>query len=221
MCGRYVRQGTPEELAQRFQTQPTQATFNPSFNVAPTMVVPVIVARDDERYIEAMRWGILPKWRRDGAAPPPLINARSETVAEKPTFRKLLEGHRCLVPASGFYEWERTASGKIPHYFSVSDQPLIAYAGLYEDPKSEDDAGGTYTILTTAANELIAPFHDRMPVILQPGDEEVWLDEGIIEPAALESLYTPFPSDLMAEWTVSRRVNNARIDEPDLIRPAS
>lgn len=225
MCGRYVLAGGTTQIAARFGAQPAhpgQTSLPVSFNVAPTRTMPVIVAHeDDDRLVALMRWGIVPRWRRDGTAPPPLINARAETVAEKPSFRKLLRTRRCLVPASGFFEWEKRASGKVPHYFSVPDLPLIAYAGLYDEPAEDDgETVGAYTILTTAANDIVAPFHDRMPVILRPEDEDLWLDPDIDEPAALEPLYAPFPPHRMREWAVSPRVNNARVDGPDVLERA-
>ena len=219
MCGRYVIASGPQELSERFGAHLVLPGFGPSFNVAPTRVMPVVVEdQEGERQFQAMRWGIQPRWRKEGAAtPPPLINARAETVAEKPTFGKLLRGRRCLVPATGFYEWERSVTGKVPHFFSVPDLPILAYAGLYDEPADGDAASGAFTILTTRANDLVAPFHDRMPVILRPEAEEVWLDPDLHEPAALEALYDPFPQAEMAEWSVGTQVNDARIDSPSLI----
>ncbi len=221
MCGRYVLATTPGDIAQRFAATVGSASIPVSHNVAPTRIMPVILHGDsDDRSLEFFRWGIVPKWGRGGTTAPPLINARSETVAEKATFRKLVRAQRCLVPASGFFEWEKRASGKVPHFFSVQDEPLIAYAGLFSEPSPGDaDDRPSFTILTTAANELVRPFHDRMPVIVRQSDEDLWLDPDLDEPAALESLYTPFPADLMAQWAVSTQVNNARIDSPDLIQP--
>ena len=221
MCGRYVLATTPQAIAQRFAATVPSGQIHVSHNVAPTRVMPVVTQRgDDERMVEFFRWGIVPKWGKGGATPPPLINARSETVAEKVTFRKLLRNNRCLVPASGFYEWEKRGGAKIPHFFSVRDEPLIAYAGIFDTPAS-DDAGElpSFTILTTAANDLVRPFHDRMPVIVRLDDFEHWLDPNVEEPDLLEPLYTPYPADPMDQWAVSKDVNNARIDTPDLIRP--
>jgi putative SOS response-associated peptidase YedK len=222
MCGRYVLASSPEDIAARFSASTGSVDFPVSHNVAPTKTMPVITLRDgDERTAELFRWGIVPTWSRDGATPPPLINARSETVAEKATFRKLLRTQRCLVPANGFYEWERRGSAKVPHFFSVPDEPLIAYAGLYRTPSEKDgDDRPSFTILTTSANELVSRFHDRMPVIVRPEDEDLWLDPDIEQPEALESIYAPFPAGKMAEWTVSTRVNNAAVDSPALIERA-
>jgi putative SOS response-associated peptidase YedK len=222
MCGRYVLATTPEDIAARFSAATGSVDIPVSHNVAPTKTMPVITLRDgDERTTELFRWGIVPTWGRNGTTPSPLINARSETVAEKSTFRKLLRTQRCLVPANGFYEWERRGSTKVPHFFSVTDEPLIAYAGLYRTPSEKDtDDRPTFTILTTAANELVGQFHDRMPVILRPEDEDLWLDPEVEEPEALEALYAAFPAKKMSEWTVSTRVNNASVDSPELIERA-
>jgi putative SOS response-associated peptidase YedK len=213
---------TPEDIAARFSASTGSVDVPVSHNVAPTKAMPVITLRDgDERTAELFRWGIIPTWGRNGTTPPPLINARSETVAEKSTFRKLLRTQRCLVPANGFYEWERRGSTKVPHFISVTDEPLIAYAGLYRTPSEKDaDDRPAFTILTTAANELVGQFHDRMPVIVRPEDEELWLDPEIEEPEALEALYAAFPAKKMSEWTVSTRVNNASVDTPELIARA-
>src|SRR5215211_354862 len=222
MCGRYVLAATPGDIATRFSASTGSVDIPVSHNVAPTKTMPVITLRDgDERTAELFRWGIVPTWSRDGVTPPPLINARSETVSEKTTFRKLLRTQRCLVPANGFYEWERRGSAKVPHYFSVTDEPLIAYAGLYRTPSEKDgDDLPAFTILTTSANELVRQFHDRMPVILRPEDEDLWLDPEIEEPEVLEALYAAFPAKKMSEWTVSTRVNNASVDSPALIERA-
>ncbi len=221
MCGRYVLASSPRDVAQRFAATPSTNGFSSSHNVSPTQVMPVVTVRNgEERLLELFRWGIVPKWGRGGATPPPLINARSETVAEKVTFRKLLRNRRCLVPASGFYEWEKRGGARVPHFFSVRDEPLIAYAGIFDIPASDDEGErASFTILTTAANDLVRPFHDRMPVIVRLDDFEHWLDPNVEEPDLLEPLYTPYPADLMDQWAVSKDVNNARIDTPDLIRP--
>ena len=219
MCGRYVLEDV-EELSERFRLQAERFGLRPRFNAAPTDELPVVLMNaDGERELRPMRWGLTPKWRRkEGQAAPPLFNARSETVAEKPTFRKLLRTQRCLVPTNGFFEWERRGGKKLPHYFTVSDEPLVALAGLYDE--SVDDEGEVipaYTILTTRPNQLLEQFHNRMPVILRPEDEETWLDPDLDEPAALEGCYEPFPADRMEERPVSSRVNNARNDDPSLL----
>ncbi len=221
MCGRYVLATTPQAIAQRFAATAPSGPIHVSHNVAPTRVMPVVTAQEGaERSVEFFRWGIVPKWGKGGTTPPPLINARSETVAEKVTFRKLLRNRRCLVPANGFYEWEKRGGAKVPHFFSVRDEPLIAYAGIFDIPSTDDDDERPgFAILTTSANDLVRPYHDRMPVIVHLEDMDRWLDPEIDEPGPLEPLYIPFPAELMDQWAVSKDVNNARLDSPGLIRP--
>lgn len=218
MCGRYVLEDV-EELSERFKLQPGHFFPRPTFNAAPTDALPVVTMNADaERELRPMRWGLTPKWRKQGQAAAPLFNARSETVAEKPTFRKLLRTQRCLVPASGFFEWERRGGMKLPHYFTLTDAPLFALAGLYDESTNDDgEVVLAYTILTTRPNDLLEQFHNRMPVILRPEDEETWLDPDLEEPAALEGCYEPFPADRMRERPVSTRVNNASNDDPSLL----
>jgi len=193
----------------------------PTYNAAPSQMLPVILEEDPaERAARLMQWGLVPRWRkpgeRDSFAP---INARSETVLEKPMFRPLMGKQRCLVPASGFYEWQQRAGGKQPYYVTVRDQPLIAFAGLYDEREEDGEILASYTILTTAANELMAPLHERMPVILHPRDEEEWLSLEIDNPHAVEHLLRPYPAEEMEANPVSRAVNNVRNNEPDLIEP--
>jgi putative SOS response-associated peptidase YedK len=148
------------------------------------------------------------------------LNARSETLAEKPAFRKLVSRQRCLVPAEGFYEWQQAASGrgKQPFYFTVRDEDFFAFAGIYDHYRDEDGQElGSYAVLTTRPNDLMARFHNRMPVILRPDDEAEWLDPEATDPIALERFYEPFPVDLMEHRPANPRVNNTRNEGPDLI----
>ena len=180
MCGRYVVAGQ-QELSERFQLRQIPLHLMPTFNAAPSQELPVVVEETDgERELRLLRWGLVPRWRKPGQtnAPTP-INARSETVLEKPMFRGLVKGHRCLVPASGFYEWQRQ-NGKQPFYIGLRDESLFAFAGLYDDPPSDDEPG-SFTIITTEANALVAPLHDRMPVILRRDDEATWLDPDLTD----------------------------------------
>jgi putative SOS response-associated peptidase YedK len=219
MCGRYVLEDV-EDISERFKVPVGLFAMRPRFNAAPTEELPVVVINQDgERELRPMRWGLIPKWqRKDGRSAPPLFNARAETVAEKPSFRKLVRSQRCLVPANGFYEWERAGGKKLPHYFTVSDEPFFALAGLYDEAVDGDgEVVEAYTVLTTRPNALLERFHNRMPVILRPEDEETWLDPDLDEPAALEPCYDPFPADRMQEHPVSPRVNNARNDDPSLL----
>lgn len=219
MCGRYVLEDV-EELSERFKVPLGRFFMQPRFNAAPTEELPVVVIGErGDRELRVMRWGLTPRWqRKPGESGSPLFNARSETVADKPAFRKLVRSQRCLVPANGFYEWERSGGRKLPHYFTVIDEPLFALAGLYDETiDQEGKAVEAYTILTTRPNPLVERFHNRMPVVLRRQDEAIWLDPDLDEPAALEPCYDPFPADRMRERPVSPRVNNARNDDPSLL----
>jgi putative SOS response-associated peptidase YedK len=165
-----------------------------------------------------MRWGLIPSWAKEAAIGDKLINARGETVAEKPSFRGPFRRTRCLVPASGFYEWQKTASGKVPHFIHLVDDDLFAMAGLYDvwhDPAGEDVR--SYTIITTGANAMMAPIHQRMPVILRREDEETWLDPDA-PTEVLQTLLRPYDGAMDA-YPVSTRVNRPDQDDPGVIEP--
>ena len=217
MCGRYVLEDI-EDISERFKVPPIIGFQRPTFNAAPTQRLPVIFSGGDgSRVVEPLRWGLTPAWRRpDGKAAPALFNARAETVAEKPTFRRLLRAHRCLVPATGFYEWATEGGRKVPHRFMLDDGDLFAFAGLY-DPGKGDEGHAAFTLLTTRPNDVVAPYHDRMPVILRQDLEDLWLDPDVDEPALLEACYEPYPAGEMREHAASTRVNDVRNDDPDLL----
>jgi len=216
MCGRYVLEDV-EDISERFKVPPLVGFERPTFNAAPTQRLPIVFVGEGARVAEPIRWGLSPTWRRpDGKAAPTLFNARSETVAEKATFRRLLRGYRCLVPANGFYEWSTEAGKRVPHRFTVDDGDLFAFAGLW-DPGKDGERDPAFTILTTRPNDLVAPFHDRMPVILRPDLEAFWLDPEVDEPALLEPVYEPFPAERMAVRGADPRVNDVRNDDPGLL----
>src|SRR3954452_21933328 len=177
MCGRYVIEWLPDEIHERFILREIPRSLFASFNAAPTQQLPVIVeSSEGERELVMMRWGLIPRWARPGdpkAVAP--INARAESVLEKPMFRGLLGKKRCLVPANGYFEWKRQGERKQPYYFTTKDQELFAFAGLYDDYVDADgNPGKSYTILTTVPNSFAANFHLRMPVILDKDAEQLW-----------------------------------------------
>jgi putative SOS response-associated peptidase YedK len=182
------------------------------FNVAPTQAIPVVRQTDAGRELAVVRWGLIPSWSKDPKSGPLLINARSETAAEKPAFRSAFKARRCLIPSDGFYEWKKIGNKKQPYHFHLANGQLLAFAGLWERWKEIESC----TILTTAANELSGQFHDRMPVILSPNDYAEWLDPQAKEP---RKLLTPFPASDMAAVAVNPIVNNARNEGPDCIEP--
>lgn len=212
MCGRYTQRSEGSKLTRRFSV--TRSLFDPKlrFNIAPSQSVSVVTP-DDDRTLRSAIWGFVPSWQRSDAARP-IINARGETVDSLPTFRKAFAHRRCLVPADGFYEWKRTPGGaKIPMFIHLNEPGPFAFAGLYE-PAADPNASPTCVIITTAANDLIEPIHDRMPVILPPDAEAAWL-EG--EPDDALRLLTPYDTSRMSAYPVSRRVNKTTSDDAMLI----
>jgi putative SOS response-associated peptidase YedK len=174
-----------------------------------------------ERTAVAMQWGLLPRWRRaDGKAPIAPINARAETLQEKPMFRGLIAAKRCIVPASGFYEWRKVDGRKQPYYVTSDDGEVWGLAGLYDVTHDEEnDAAGSFTIITTGANPLVAALHERMPVILRREDEEEWVSRDVTDPLQVERLLQPYPAAEMRLCPVSTAVNNTRHNGPELIAP--
>jgi putative SOS response-associated peptidase YedK len=167
-----------------------------------------------------MRWGLIPSWAKDASIGNKLANARAETVAEKPAFRSAFKRRRCLIPASGFYEWKPVAGRKQPYYIRPADDGLFAFAGLYEVWSSPEGLLHTCTVLTTDANALMREIHNRMPVIVAPEDYRRWLDPGNTTGAGLGKLLAPYPAEHMLAYPVSTRVNNARNEDPALIERA-
>jgi putative SOS response-associated peptidase YedK len=218
MCGRYSLVCI-DDLGNRFRVFDPIMGIRSRFNVAPGNEMPVIV-RSDRNHLAFMRWGLIPRWTKDVRAAKPLINARAETLAEKPAFRELLSAHRCLVPASGFFEWKKEGKRKIPHYIRVTGSPLFAFAGLCDQwCNPEGVTVSTYTIVTCEANHLVAPLHDRMPVILSQQDEDRWLDPRPFLPGELNRILVPYPAALMEFIPVSDRVNSPAVDDESLIQP--
>jgi putative SOS response-associated peptidase YedK len=217
VCGRYMLATTPPVLSTRFALASVPPAAPRAYNVAPQAVMPVIVG-GDARHAEPMQWGLVPAWAKERTIGYKTINARSETVAERPAYRAAFRYRRCLVPASGFYEWRKTPRGKVPYFIHLPNEPLFAFAGLWESWHGpEGDELRTFTILTTTPNALMAPLHDRMPVILPRELEAVWLDLAETQASALVPLLRPYPADVMAAYPVSTAVNSPQADGPELI----
>jgi len=221
MCGRYTLKTPPVALADLFGlASPPEVT--PRFNVAPTQMVLCVRQQDGIPAASMLKWGLIPSWADDPSIGNRLINARSETAAAKPAFRSAFKRRRCLIAADGFYEWQKLDSRrKQPWYFQLRDEEPFAFAGLWEtwrDPEGTDVA--TCTILTTDANDVVAPVHDRMPVILPPERCDLWLDSAIEGGAQLRSLLAPSPAREMTAAAVSSRVNSPKNEGPELIVPA-
>ncbi|MFV2071472.1 MAG: SOS response-associated peptidase [Thermoanaerobaculales bacterium] len=220
VCGRYTLTVDASVLATVFGLDPSQG-YRARYNIAPTQVVPIVRRSSDlPRIWTDARWGLVPPWAKDVKMGARLINARGETAAFKPSFKSAVKHRRCLVPADGFYEWVKTGSGKQPYYIHFEDRRPFAFAGLWE--RWGEDRGSpleTFTIITTRANALIAPLHDRMPVILPPGQFKDWLAPRPFDPARLEALIVPHNADGMVARPVSNRVNSPANDDPACIRP--
>jgi putative SOS response-associated peptidase YedK len=217
MCARYTLEKV-DDLHARFRAMGDLA-LNARFNVAPTQYMPVVV-EDDSRRLDLYRWGLVPMWAKDPAIGNKMINARSETLAEKPSFRSALKHRRCLVPATGFYEWTGPKSARRPVRIHLKDDSLFAFAGLWErwrDPPGQEMR--TFTIITCAPNETVAPIHDRMPVVLRPEDEDAWLDPDLTDAMELLPLLSPYPSEVIRVEPASRRVNSPANEGPELLRP--
>ena len=219
MCGRFVTIIPPDVLAKIFGLIETPK-LEPRYNVAPTQKVGVVRCCDDtnNKRFNVMKWGFVPSWSKDLSFGSHLINARSETVAEKPTFRHAIKYRRCIVPTSGFYEWDHSGDKKQPYYFQLADQSPMCLAGVWETWKSPDGSElETFAILTTSANKLVESIHDRMPVILYTDDFDLWLSNNMRDPEQLQPLYQPFPAAEMFAYKVPNLVNNPRFDSPACI----
>lgn len=218
MCGRYALNSPMEAIAAQFEAE-AEAGFEPRYNLAPTAVVPVVLAGPAWRVITLHRWGLVPSWSKDPAMGARLANARAETAADKPSFRAPFKRGRCIIPADAFYEWQaRPGRPKQPYCFRAVDGSILAFAGLRDRWEGPDGALDTCTILTTTANGLMAPIHDRMPVLLAPADSAAWLDPGGL-PGRLKALLRPCPEGFLRLHPVGPRVGNARLDGPELMEP--
>ncbi len=221
MCGRMVMELTPELLATVFGT-PKAPDLSPIYNIAPTQLVLIVRQTGGLRRLEQMRWGLVPSWARDPAVGSRMINARSETVAVKPSFRHAIRYRRCIVPASGYFEWQRDGKKNRPFYFWMKDNSPLGLAGIWEEWQGADGSTmRTFAVLTTTANRIVAPVHDRMPVILATSEYTVWLDREITDPESLQALYHPFPAELLDSYSVSELVNSPRNNGPELIARAA
>ena len=192
------------------------------YNIAPTQDVLTIRHEGGERRAEMMRWGLVPSWADSPKAGARMINARAETLAERPSFRAAFRRRRCLLPADGFYEWRREGKSRVPIRFALASGEPFAFAGLWERWEREGEPPLlSCAIVTTSANALIAPIHDRMPVILAPDAERVWLDPDIADADALSGLLTPYPPELMRAREASRAVNSPANEGPECLTPVS
>ena len=221
MCGRFSLVSEIGELQGRFEFAATDLPHAPRYNIAPSQPL-LAVLNGGERRAAHLRWGLIPSWAKSASVGSRLINARAETVAERPSFRTALARRRCLVLADGFYEWQRTGKARKPMRIIMKSGEPFAFAGLWDswrDPEGE--IVRSCTIITTAANELLRPVHERMPVILPREMESFWLDRDVEDPEALAQALVPYPSELMEAYEVSSLVNRPGNDGPEVIVPVA
>ena len=205
-----------------FDAEPPTSELAPTYNLAPTDEAAVVVEREDRRAIRAFRWGLIPAWAKDERIAAKLFNARAETLATSGAFRESFKRRRCIVPADGFYEWQRTTGVRQPFLIQRADGAPLAFAGLWSGwrhPETEQVIR-TFTIVTTSANVALAAVHDRMPVILEAADWARWLDPSTQDLAELEPLLAPAPEAELVLYPVKPLVNNVRNNGPELIEPA-
>lgn len=226
MCGRFVQLSSPDLLVERFAVDevatPSRA---PSYNVAPRATVFAVRDRieDDERrrHLSELRWGLVPSWAKDPKTGDRMINARAESLADKPAYQRAFQKHRCLVPADGFYEWQRRGGRKQPMFIHRRDGEPMAFAGLWAAWRDASEPDGDWlcscAIVTTNANTALAPLHDRMPVVLEEQHWDRWLDATVDDVDALAELLVPAPDDVLVAYPVSTAVNSADNDGPELV----
>jgi putative SOS response-associated peptidase YedK len=216
MCGRYTLTASIQTIAETFGV-PASLETEARYNVAPTQQV-VTIMRNGADHLALLQWGLIPSWAKDESIGAKMINARAETLAEKPSFKRLLHSRRCLIVADGFYEWKKEYGGKTPMYITMKDGKPFAFAGLWDSWKGKDGQPlNTCTIITTPPNDLVATIHDRMPAILLPAARDTWLDTDVQDDQALLPLLAPYPTDRMTARQVSRMVNSPRVEGPELI----
>lgn len=220
MCGRYTLATPTQKLAESFSGFEVPAELPPRYNVAPTQPI-AVVANNGQHKVEFFQWGLIPSWAKDPKIGNQMINARAETLGEKPAFRNAYKRRRCLVLADGFYEWRKEEDGaKTPMYIRLASGDPFAFAGLWEMWQTAEDTILSCTIITTDPNDLMAQIHNRMPVILPPAAYEQWLDPAERRPDDLQGLLHPYPTELMTAYPVSKMVNSPKNDSPALIEPA-
>lgn len=218
MCGRYTIVVSIEELMLRYLSDLPTSPYTPRYNVAPMQQVLAVVNDGERNRLGELRWGLVPSWASDEKIGSKMINARAETLLEKPSFRSLVARRRALVPADGFYEWKQNGGEKQPMRITMRDGGIFSMAALYDTWVAPDGRKlGTCTIITTTPNELMAGIHDRMPVIVRPEDEAFWLDRGNADTTGLMSLLRPYDAGRMRAYPVSRIVGNVKNDVPECI----
>lgn len=217
MCGRFTLRSKASDVAEMFSLRDVPE-LPPRYNIAPTQGVPVVRLGDDgNRHLSLVHWGLIPSWAEDPGIGNRMINARGDTVATKPSFRNAFKKRRCLLVADGFYEWQKTDGKKQPYYIRLKEDGPFGFAGLWERWKKDGTSIESCTIITTDANELMAPIHDRMPVIMAPDAYDLWLDPAVQESERLQPLLRPFSAGELTAYPVSTLVNSPRNEQAECI----
>ncbi|HHV65098.1 MAG TPA: SOS response-associated peptidase [Peptococcaceae bacterium] len=218
MCGRFVLTLTIQEVAEILNVI-GEIDWTPKYNIAPKQEIPA-VASDGQNRLELFQWGLIPYWANKQTNWSGMINARAETIDIKPSFKHWLSRQRCLIPANGFYEWKKVGRSKIPYFFKLNNRKLFCFAGIWDAWKSpEGKIFKTCAIITTVANEIMSPIHNRMPVILEQEQEGIWLNPSMTDFLELKSLLNPYPAELMNAYQVSTYVNSIYNDTSKCIEP--
>jgi len=220
MCGRFTRTIPLEDIITEFDVAQVVCDLGPSYNIAPTQPIAIIAEEGGTRRLVTLHWGLIPSWAKDPAIGNKMINARAETLSQKPSFRLAFKKRRCLIIADGFYEWRKQGSRKVPLYIRLKSGQPFGFAGLYEHWTAPDgNTIETCAVITTGANDLLHPIHPRMPVILPKAHHAAWLDPTMEDEQVLLPLLQPFASDEMEAYEVSRQVNSPRYNAPACILP--
>lgn len=217
MCGRYSFTQTKEKIEKRFSVE-VPSTWKPRFNIAPTQIVPVITNKN-QKALSFFRWGLIPSWSLNESTGSNLINARSESVLTRSPFKQIVNSHRCLILADGFFEWKSSGKKKQPFRFTLNTDDAFAFAGLWDSWETEDDIVNSFTIITSPANTLVSEVHDRMPVILKKEDEMNWLNNNLSD-KDIQELLKPYDPNRMCSYASHRSVNSPSTDTAECIMVA-
>lgn len=221
MCGRFTAVNV-KEFYEKYELSDRLPSLQASYNIAPSHEIPAIVGTNEGNRLLMLRWGLIPSWSKDDSFAFKMINARAETIDQKPSFKNLLTRRRCLIPADGFFEWKKEEKSKTPYRFILENEKPFAFAGLWDSWKNEKgETLYTFTIVTTSPNKMIEEVHDRMPVILNDQGEKIWLDPNTEDKKVLKELLIPYPSELMDKYQVSSYVNSSRNPGPKAIERVS
>ncbi|OKP91217.1 hypothetical protein A3844_05150 [Paenibacillus helianthi] len=218
MCGRYTLTVTLEELISRYIPESVGLSYHePRYNISPSQMVTTVINDGQANRMGMLKWGLIPSWAKDPTKG--TINARAETLLEKPSFTIPFLRKRCLIPADSFFEWETTPTGKQPMRFLLKSEAIFSFAGIYDTWTAPDGKKiSSFAIITSEPNSLVKKIHNRMPVILKPEDEATWLDRTLQDPTTLMSLLQPYPAEVMMAYPVSAEVGNVKNDSPNCIK---